>query len=112
VNGDPEMTPLQPIVSVPYALVSNNAVGDITPNSVTTNGVTIGTTQVINNMGAWVGPSSGPSGPQGPPGPAGPTGPQGPQGATGPQGQTGGQGPIGNTRSEENTSELQSLTNL
>ena len=33
VGTDPEMTPRQAILSVPYAIVAGNAVGDITPTS-------------------------------------------------------------------------------
>jgi hypothetical protein len=52
VGTDAEMTPRQAITSVPYALVANNAIGDITPSS-----VSIGTTPVISNAGKWVGPA-------------------------------------------------------
>jgi hypothetical protein len=52
VGADAEMTPRQAITSVPYALVANNAIGDISPNS-----VSIGTTQVISAAGKWVGPA-------------------------------------------------------
>ncbi|MCA9598089.1 MAG: collagen-like protein [Myxococcales bacterium] len=102
VGADAEMTPRQTIVSVPYALMANNAVGDITPTSVSVNG-----TQVIDGTGNWVGPTAGlvgPTGPQGPAGPAGavgatgaqgPQGPAGPAGPTGPTGATGSQGPQG-----------------
>ncbi len=89
VGADPEMTPRQDVASVPYALVANDAVGDIHPASVTVNG-----TLVIDNNGAWVGPSSGLVGPTGAQGPAGPQGPIGPTGAQGPAGP---QGPIGPT---------------
>jgi hypothetical protein len=107
VNTDAEMTPRQPIQSVPYALVANNAVGDITPNT-----VSVGGTKVIDNTGKWVGPNSGLVGPQGPAGmagaagatgaagpqgPAGPTGPTGDTGATGLQGPAGPAGPTGAT---------------
>jgi hypothetical protein len=54
VGSDPELAPRQSITSVPYALVAQNAIGDITPNSVTVNG-----TEVINSTGAWVGSASG-----------------------------------------------------
>jgi hypothetical protein len=92
VNTDAEMTPRQPMVSVPYAFAAANAVGDITPTS-----VSIGTTLVIDGTGKWVGPPTGlvgpvgPTGPQGAPGigsvgPVGPTGPQGPAGGVGPAG--------------------------
>jgi len=92
------MTPREPIESVPYALTATNAVGDITPTS-----ISIGGTTVISSTGQWMGSPTGLVGPQGPAGPAGPagaTGPagaQGPQGATGPQGTVGPQGPSGIT---------------
>ena len=95
VGADAEMTPRQPLVSVPYALMSNNAVGDITPNSISING-----TQVIDATGHWVGPASSLAGPTGPAGPAGATGPAGSAGAQGPAGPTGSagaQGPAGPT---------------
>ncbi len=85
VNTDPEMSPRQPLLSVPYALVAQNAVGDITPTS-----VSIGGTTVIDSTGKWVGAASGIAGPQGP---AGPTGPQGAPGPPGPQGPPGPTGP-------------------
>ena len=75
------------------------------------NGLTVGTTDVINSSGTWIGPQTNIKGPQGPTGPQGATGPtsvvtgpqglsgtagtQGPQGATGPQGPTGPQGATG-----------------
>jgi hypothetical protein len=75
------------------------------------NGLTVGTTDVINSSGAWIGPQTNIKGPQGPTGPQGLTGPtsavtgpqgvsgtagtRGPQGATGPQGPTGPQGATG-----------------
>ncbi|HEY2514534.1 MAG TPA: hypothetical protein VGI39_26905 [Polyangiaceae bacterium] len=98
VNTDAEISPRQPLQSVPYALVANNAIGDITPTS-----VTVGGTLVINNKGQWVGSATGlvgptgATGPQGPQGGAGATGPQGPQGAQGPAGPTGPTGPKGAT---------------
>jgi len=99
VGTDPEMTPRQSLVSVPYAFMANladNAVGDITPNSVTVDG-----TLVIDDGGNWVGPAAGLAGPTGPTGPAGdtgaagPTGPAGSAGATGPAGPTGATGAVG-----------------
>jgi hypothetical protein len=100
VNGDVEMSPRQAVLSVPYALVSENAVGDITPSSITING-----TKIIDSTGSWVGPSpgrpgvseasAGPPGPQGPPGPAGAEGLTGAQGLAGPAGSVGSQGPTG-----------------
>jgi hypothetical protein len=102
VNTDPELSPRQPLNTVPYAFVADNVIGDITPNSVTVGGV-----QVIKSDGSWGGPSTGLMGPQGNPGAPGAQGPQGangapggagPQGAAGapgPQGVTGAQGPQG-----------------
>jgi hypothetical protein len=111
VNTDVELSPRQPLLTVPYAFVADTVTGDITPNS-----VSVGGTVVIGPGGTWVGPSAGlqgPTGPQGPPGAAGavgtagpgsigPTGPAGPDvtGSAGPQGPpgssaTGGIGPTG-----------------
>jgi len=90
VGTDPEMTPREPIGSVPYALVATNVVGDITPTSITVGGM-----QIVDSTGRWVGASSGPAGPQGPAGPMGPAGPAGPAGATGPAGPAGPAGPMG-----------------
>ena len=87
IGSDPEMTPRAAINSVPYAFVSNNAVGDITPNSIVINGTT-----VIDETGSWTGDPSGLVGPQGP---TGATGPMGPGGATGPTGANGSTGPAG-----------------
>lgn len=53
VGSDSEMSPRQQIASVPYAFraaTADNAVGAITPTSVTVNGV-----KVINESGAWNG---------------------------------------------------------
>lgn len=93
VGTDAEMSPRQSIVSVPYALLANNAVGDITPSSISVNG-----TLVIDNNGEWVGPAAGlvgPTGPQGPAGADGTVGATGPAGATGPTGPTGPMGMMG-----------------
>jgi collagen triple helix repeat protein len=93
VGTDPEMSPRQPLYSVPYALVSSDAIGDIHPNTVSVNGQV-----VINAQGQWVGSPTGLVGPAGPAGPAGAQGPQGPTGAAGPQGPqgtAGAQGPQG-----------------
>ncbi|MCU1283036.1 MAG: hypothetical protein JWM53_6582, partial [bacterium] len=110
VGSDSEMTPREEITTVPYALVAQNAIGDITPHSVIVNGITIITpngTLAVGSAGA-TGPTgpAGPSGPSGPvgaastvPGPSGPTGPAGPTGAAstvaGPIGPTGPAGPTG-----------------
>lgn len=85
VGSDDEMTPLQPIVSVPYALVARAVVND--------NGDV-----VVNGAGQWVGSPTGlvgPTGPEGPRGPQGATGPTGPEGPRGTQGTTGASGPTG-----------------
>jgi hypothetical protein len=90
VDNDQEMTPREPIDSVPYSINANNATGDITPHSISVAG-----TQVVDATGHWVGPNSGLVGPQGPQGPAGPAGATGAAGAQGPAGPTGAQGPQG-----------------
>src|SRR5580700_3803919 len=93
VNSDPEMTPRQAAYAVPYALVTNDAVGDIHPTS-----VSVGGSVVINASGQWVGASSGlvgPTGPAGANGATGSTGAVGPQGPAGAQGAAGPQGPAG-----------------
>jgi hypothetical protein len=91
VGADAEIAPRQPLQSVPYALVADNAVGNITPTS-----VTIGATPVIDSTGKWVGLPTGLVGPTGPAG-ASVTGPAGPAGAsvTGPTGPAGQAGPAG-----------------
>src|SRR5438105_2766010 len=66
VGSDPEMTPRQTVVSVPYAVVAGNVNGDITPTSISVNGA-----PVIDSSGRWVGPNTGLVGPRGPTGPTG-----------------------------------------
>ena len=51
VNHGAELQPRHRVVSVPYALVSENTLGDITPNS-----IWVGGQQVIDEEGSWVGP--------------------------------------------------------
>jgi hypothetical protein len=92
VGADPEMTPRVPVQSVPYAMVSGDAIGDIHPSS-----VSIGSKAVIDANGKWVGDMAGIQGPQGPQGPQGLQGPQGTAGAVGPVGPTGTAGAIGPT---------------
>jgi len=103
VEGESEMTPRQPIVSVPYALkagTSDDVTGDIHPTSITVNGKTIvdamGNTTIMGPPGPQ-GPAGmqGPAGAQGPAGPTGPTGAMGSPGPQGPMGATGAQGPQG-----------------
>lgn len=96
VANDREMEPRTPIGSVPYAMVANNAVGEITPKL-----VKIGDKVVIDENGNWVGNPSGIAGPPGPPGSQGPAGlpgemgPAGPPGLPGPPGADGPMGPAG-----------------
>ncbi|WP_437970220.1 collagen-like protein [Sorangium sp. So ce260] len=96
VADDREMEPRTAIGSVPYAMVANNAVGEITPKR-----VKVGGKVVIDENGNWVGSPGGIAGPPGPPGPQGPAGlpgevgPQGPLGPTGPTGPEGPMGPAG-----------------
>ena len=66
-------------------------------NFVVKNGLTVGTTQVINSSGTWTGPSTGLVGATGATGATGPTGPTGDTGPTGPTGATGATGPAGPT---------------
>ena len=90
VGTDSEMLPRQPIVSVPYAIVSQRVVnkdGD----------------EIVDDDGNWrgsptnlVGPT-GPAGATGPKGDTGNTGAKGDTGNTGPKGDPGNQGPIGPT---------------
>jgi hypothetical protein len=81
VGADPEMTPRQPLTSVPYALVAGNVTGDITPTS-----ISVGGAVVVDATGHWVGSPTGLVGPVGPAGPTGPKGATGPTGPTGPAG--------------------------
>ncbi|MCC6526134.1 MAG: collagen-like protein, partial [Polyangiaceae bacterium] len=90
VDTDPEMTPRAAVHSVPYAILAGDVTGDIHPSSITVNGTT-----VIDDTGAWVGPSSGLIGPTGPAGAAGAIGPTGPAGAAGAAGAVGPTGPAG-----------------
>jgi cysteine-rich repeat protein len=92
VGADPEMSPRTDVVSVPYALVAGDAIGDIHPHTVTVNGQ-----PVIDALGHWVGSVAGLQGAVGPQGPVGPQGAVGATGAAGPQGPTGATGAAGAT---------------
>ena len=84
VNDGDELRPLTPIAKVPAAMVADtatNAIGDITPKTVSIGGV-----MVINAEGKWVGD---PGGLRGPPGQDGAAGERGPQGEAGPATATG-----------------------
>lgn len=88
LNNGAELRPRTPLMKVPAAMLADvalDAVGDITPRTVSIAGVG----PVIDENGRWVGD---PTGLQGPEGPAGPAGPAGPRGARGPAGQSGGDG--------------------
>ncbi len=85
-----EMTPRSSVASVPYALVADNATGNITPNS-----ISVGGTTVIDSTGKWTGSATGLQGPAGPAGANGAQGPAGPAGAQGPAGAAGAAGPAG-----------------
>lgn len=98
VEQDLEMFPRLQYQAVPYAFVSQNVVGKISPLSVSIPGVG----KVIDEQGAWGGvpipkAGNGTPGANGNPGPKGPAGPQGPQGRVGPPGPRGldGSGPKG-----------------
>lgn len=93
IGTDDELKPRAPVGSVPYAFVSQDAIGDIHPSTITVNG-----TMIVDGTGQWVGDPvglMGPTGPTGPTGPAGATGSTGPAGATGTAGSTGPTGPAG-----------------
>jgi len=90
IGDDEELAPRSRIASVPFAMAAENAVGHITPRS-----ITVGGYLVIDEEGNWVGNDVGLAGPQGEPGPRGETGPQGPAGPQGIQGEVGPMGPAG-----------------
>jgi len=93
VQGDGEMDPRTPLVSVPYAINAGDVRGaDIHPDNVYVEPYGL----VIDADGYWHGqPLSGTVGATGPTGPAGPPGATGPEGATGPAGAAGPSGPVG-----------------
>jgi hypothetical protein len=95
VGDDDEMSPRAEVGSVPFALVAEDAVGNIHAKSLSIGGKT-----VINSDGSWVGAQieiTGPKGQQGPQGPMGPVGPMGPAGKPGESGAAGPMGPVGPT---------------
>ncbi|NJO71914.1 MAG: hypothetical protein HC825_10030, partial [Oscillatoriales cyanobacterium RM1_1_9] len=69
IDDDSELSPREPIQSVPYALVANNAVGDITPRSISVNNILI-----VDETGTWRAPRRDFRDRQVPPGPTGPAG--------------------------------------
>ncbi|MEZ4435613.1 MAG: hypothetical protein R3F65_24680 [bacterium] len=90
IDNGPELAPRTPLMHVPAALtaeIARNAIGDITPRTVSVNGAL-----VIDQNGRWVGDPTGLRGPAGPAGAAGAPGPQGPPGPQGIQGPAGGNG--------------------
>lgn len=92
VATDSEMTPREQLVSVPYAMVAQEVIGDIHPNSITVGGVLI--VKPTGELAVGTG-SIGPQGPAGATGPAGPAGPTGATGAKGDPGATGAAGAAG-----------------
>lgn len=87
IDGGAELEPRTALGKVPAAFVADlarNAVGDLTPRS-----VTVGGRLVIDAAGRWVGDPTGLRGPDGPAGAVGPAGPAGPQGPAGPAGGNG-----------------------
>ena len=92
ITGEMEMTPRQPIMSVPYALRAGEAAdvtGDIHPKSITVNGK-----MVVDAQGNLIN-AAGPPGPKGDTGTVGPAGPAGMKGDAGAKGDPGGPGPQG-----------------
>lgn len=98
LNEESEFMPRLPFHSVPYAFYSENAVGDITPNSVTVNG-----NPVINGEGEWIGDNANLIGARGPRGSTGGIGETGPRGAKGSKGDTGPKGNSGSTGAKGKT---------
>lgn len=100
INGDPEMSPRQPLASSPYAFRAAiaNSVASVTGSQIS-GSITTATIPVANVIGAIAGPPgpAGATGPQGATGPTGVAGAQGLQGVPGATGTTGAQGPIGAT---------------
>ncbi len=99
LGTDVEIVPRHRFATVPYAIRAKSASSaddvpgmDITPNTVTVNGV-----PVIDAAGNWVGNPTGLVGPTGPAGPTGADGDDGPPGPPGPTGADGAAGPPGPT---------------
>ncbi|HEY3498533.1 MAG TPA: hypothetical protein VGK73_27770 [Polyangiaceae bacterium] len=92
IGSDAEMTPRQPLTSVPYALIAGNVNGDITPRT-----ISVGGDLVIDENGRWVGDPTGLVGATGPAGATGSAGATGPTGAPGSPGSAGSPGPTGPT---------------
>jgi hypothetical protein len=90
VGDDSEMTPREEVDSVPYAIVAQDAVGDLHPTS-----VTVGGKLIIDANGKWVGDTAGLQGPKGDPGQAGPMGSPGAKGDKGDPGSMGAKGDKG-----------------
>jgi hypothetical protein len=94
VGTDPEMVPRLVLTSQAYARLAKNA-QDVKGHDIHPSSVWIGSAQVIDGAGKWVGSPTGLQGPMGPSGPAGPTGPTGPSGPKGDPGPVGPSGPAG-----------------
>lgn len=87
IGNEAEMTPRLPMLSVPYALVAEDVVGDIHPTSITVNGIPI-----VDSHGSVLKGDKGDPGPQGVKGDTGEKGAKGDKGDPGPQGIQGNQG--------------------
>jgi hypothetical protein len=94
VGTDPEMVPRLALTSQAYARLAKNA-QDVKGHDIHPRSVWVGSAQVIDSTGRWVGLPTGLRGPTGPAGPSGPTGPTGPRGAKGDPGPAGPSGPTG-----------------
>lgn len=88
IGDEAEMTPRLPMLSVPYALVAEDVVGDIHPTSITVNGIPI----VDSKGSVMLRGDKGDPGPQGVKGDTGEKGAKGDKGDPGPQGVQGIQG--------------------
>jgi hypothetical protein len=92
VQSDSEATPREQIASIPFALIAQDAIGDLNVHSLIVAGITV--VDEGGNLGGTVG-NVGPSGTNGVTGAIGGTGPTGPKGVTGPTGPTGPSGAAG-----------------
>lgn len=105
IDSDTELNPRMTLGSVPYAFkasVTDNAIGNITPSSVSVMNNLGQVTPVIDGEGNWLGEAiaeeqgaTGQEGPIGPAGADGALGPEGPEGVAGPEGPQGLTGPAG-----------------
>jgi hypothetical protein len=90
IGDDKELSPRSQVGSVPFALVCGEVQGHIHPQA-----ISIGSVEVIDANGKWVGDPTGLLGPAGPAGPEGAAGAEGPAGEQGPEGPAGADGAVG-----------------